>query len=144
MILLARLDIKPNQLVISRPKPNEFTQTFKVTNYGNSPAPLLQALHIGQQTQRLKIATGILVLPIWQPLRLAEEVAVLDNLIDGRFICGVGRGYQPHEFARFGVTVPESHQRFSESLDVMIKAWTQDESFTYDGEYIKIPNEVTV
>ena len=114
------------------------------SNYGNSPAPLLQALHIGQQTKHLKIATGILVLPIWQPLRLAEEVAVLDNLIDGRFICGVGRGYQPHEFARFGVTVPESRQRFSESLEVMIKAWTQDESFTYDGEYIKIPNEVTV
>ena len=114
------------------------------SNYGNSPAPLLQALHIGQRTKRLKIATGILVLPIWQPLRLAEEVAVLDNLIDGRFICGVGRGYQPHEFARFGVTVPESRQRFSESLDVMIKAWTQDESFTYDGEYIKIPDEVTV
>ena len=114
------------------------------SNYGNSPAPLLQALHIGQHTKRLKIATGILVLPIWQPLRLAEEVAVLDNLIDGRFICGVGRGYQPHEFGRFGVTVPESRQRFSESLEVMIKAWTQDESFTYDGEYIKIPNEVTV
>ena len=114
------------------------------SNYGNSPAPLLQALHIGQQTNRLKIATGILVLPIWQPLRLAEEVAVLDNLIDGRFICGVGRGYQPHEFSRFGVTGPESRQRFSESLEVMIKAWTQDESFTYDGEYIKIPNEVTV
>ena len=114
------------------------------SNYGNSPAPLLQALHVGQQTKRLKIATGILVLPIWQPLRLAEEVAVLDNLIDGRFICGVGRGYQPHEFGRFGVTVPESRQRFSESLEVMIKAWTHDESFTYDGEYIKIPNEVTV
>jgi alkanesulfonate monooxygenase SsuD/methylene tetrahydromethanopterin reductase-like flavin-dependent oxidoreductase (luciferase family) len=114
------------------------------SNYGNSPAPLLQALDIGQRTKRLKIATGILVLPIWQPLRLAEEVAVLDNLIDGRFICGVGRGYQPHEFARFGITVPESRDRFSESLDVMIKSWTQDESFTYDGEYIKIPNEVTV
>ena len=114
------------------------------SNYGNSPAPLLQALDIGQRTKRLKIATGILVLPIWQPLRLAEEVAVLDNLIDGRFICGVGRGYQPHEFARFGITVPESRDRFSESLDVMIKAWTQDESFTYNGEYIKIPNEVTV
>ena len=114
------------------------------SNYGNSPSPLLQALHIGQRTRRLKIATGVLVLPIWQPLRLAEEVAVLDNLIDGRFICGVGRGYQPHEFARFDVTVPESRQRFSECLDVLIKAWTQDESFTYEGEYVQIPNEVTV
>ena len=114
------------------------------SNYGNSPAPLMQALYIGQRTKHIKIATGIIVVPIWDPLRLSEEVAVLDNLIDGRFICGVGRGYQPHEFARFGITVPESRQRFSESLDVMIKAWTQDESFTYNGEYVKIPNEVTV
>jgi alkanesulfonate monooxygenase SsuD/methylene tetrahydromethanopterin reductase-like flavin-dependent oxidoreductase (luciferase family) len=114
------------------------------SNYGNSPAPLLQALHIGQRTRRLKIATGILVLPIWDPLRLAEEVAVLDNLIDGRFICGVGRGYQPHEMARFGVPLEESRQRFHEALDVLVQAWTQDQSFTYNGQYIKVPHEVTV
>jgi alkanesulfonate monooxygenase SsuD/methylene tetrahydromethanopterin reductase-like flavin-dependent oxidoreductase (luciferase family) len=114
------------------------------SNYGNSPAPLLQALYIGQRTRRIKIATGILVLPIWQPLRLAEEVAVLDNLIDGRFICGVGRGYQPHEMGRFGISLEESRQRFNETLEVLIKAWTQDESFTYDGDHIQIPDEVTV
>jgi alkanesulfonate monooxygenase SsuD/methylene tetrahydromethanopterin reductase-like flavin-dependent oxidoreductase (luciferase family) len=114
------------------------------SNYGNSPAPLLQALHIGQRTRRLKIATGILVLPIWDPLRLAEEVAVLDNLIDGRFICGVGRGYQPHEMGRFGVPLEESRQRFHETLDVLVQAWTQDRSFTYNGQYIKVPHEVTV
>jgi alkanesulfonate monooxygenase SsuD/methylene tetrahydromethanopterin reductase-like flavin-dependent oxidoreductase (luciferase family) len=114
------------------------------SNYGNSPSPLLQALYIGQRTRRIKIATGILVLPIWQPLRLAEEVAVLDNLIDGRFICGVGRGYHPHEMGRFGISLEESHQRFNETLDVLIKAWTQDESFAYHGEYIKVPDEVTV
>ena len=114
------------------------------SNYGNSPAPLLQALHIGQRTKKLKIATGILVLPIWDPLRLAEEVAVLDNLIDGRFICGIGRGYQPHEMSRFGIPLEESRQRTNETLDVMVKAWTQDDSFTYEGEYIKVPHEVTV
>ncbi len=114
------------------------------SNYGNSPAPLMQALYIGQRTKRLKIATGILVVPIWDPLRLAEEVAVLDNLIDGRFICGVGRGYQPHEMSRFGVTLEDSRQKFVESLEVMVKAWTQDESFTYAGDFIQIPHETTV
>lgn len=114
------------------------------TNYGMSPAPLLQALYIAERTTRLKIATAVLVLPIWQPLRLAEEVAVLDNLTDGRFICGIGRGYQPHEFARFGVTVEESRAKFNEVLDVLIQAWTSDESFTYEGKYIKIPYEVVV
>jgi hypothetical protein len=47
------------------------------SNYGNSPAPLLQAAKIAERTRTLKIATGILVLPLWDPLRLAEEVAVL-------------------------------------------------------------------
>ena len=114
------------------------------SNYGNSPSPLLQALHIGQRTKRIKIGTAVLVLPVWQPLRLAEEVAVLDNLIDGRFICGIGRGYQPHELGGFGVTIPESRKRFEETLDVLLKAWTQDESFSYEGEYINIPRPVTV
>ena len=76
----------------------------------------------------LQIATAVLVLPIWNPLRLAEEVAVLDNLSGGRFICGIGRGYQPHEMSRFDIDLPDSRQIFLESLDVMVKAWTQDES----------------
>ena len=114
------------------------------SNYGNSPAPLLQAMAIAERTKRIKIATAVLVLPIWNPLRLAEEVAVLDNLTNGRFICGIGRGFQPHELARFDVTLEGSRQQFLESLDVMVKAWTQDESFTYDGEYIKVPNETVV
>jgi alkanesulfonate monooxygenase SsuD/methylene tetrahydromethanopterin reductase-like flavin-dependent oxidoreductase (luciferase family) len=114
------------------------------SNYGQSPAPLLQALHIAQRTRRLKIATAVLVLPVWQPLRLAEEIAVLDNLTDGRFICGIGRGYQPHEFGRFGVTNEDSRGRFDETLDVLIRAWSSNESFTYDGNYVKIPTPVVV
>ena len=114
------------------------------SNYGMSPAPLLQSLAIAQRTKRIQIATAVLVLPIWQPLRLAEEVAVLDNLTDGRFICGIGRGYQPHELARYGVTVEESRTRFNECLDVLIRAWTCETSFTYDGEYVQIPHEVVV
>lgn len=114
------------------------------SNYGNSPAPLLQALHIGQRTRHIKIGTAAVVLPVWQPLRLAEEVAVLDNLIDGRFLCGIGRGYQPYEMAGFGASVEESRKKFQETLDVLLKAWTQEESFTYTGEYVQIPSPVTV
>lgn len=114
------------------------------TNYGNSPAPLLQALYIGQRTKRLKIGTAAVILPVWQPLRLAEEVAVLDNLIDGRFLCGIGRGYQPYEMAGFGGSVAESRQKFHETLEVLLKAWTHEEAFTYDGQYVQITNPVTV
>jgi alkanesulfonate monooxygenase SsuD/methylene tetrahydromethanopterin reductase-like flavin-dependent oxidoreductase (luciferase family) len=114
------------------------------TNYGNSPSPLLQALYIGQRTTRLKIGTAAVILPVWQPLRLAEEVAVLDNLIDGRFLCGIGRGYQPYELSGFGSSVAASRQQFHETLEVLLKAWTHEEAFTYDGEYVKIANPVTV
>ncbi|MGH2588503.1 MAG: LLM class flavin-dependent oxidoreductase, partial [Dehalococcoidia bacterium] len=114
------------------------------SNYGMSPAPLLQALAIAERTRRLQIATAVLVLPEWQPLRLAEEVAVLDNLTDGRFACGIGRGYQPHEMKRLGVAIEESRARFHETLDVLIQAWTCDESFTYDGEFIKVSHPTVV
>ena len=79
------------------------------SNYGNSPAPLLQAAKIAERTTTLKIATGILVLPLWDPLRLAEEVAVLDNLSDGRFICGVGRGYHSRECEGLGAPSTATH-----------------------------------
>jgi alkanesulfonate monooxygenase SsuD/methylene tetrahydromethanopterin reductase-like flavin-dependent oxidoreductase (luciferase family) len=114
------------------------------TNYGNSPAPLMQALYIGQRTRRLRIGTAAVILPVWQPLRLAEEIAVLDNLIDGRFMCGVGRGYQAYEMAGFGGDLGASRQKFHETLDVLLKAWTHEESFTYEGEYVQIPTPVTV
>jgi alkanesulfonate monooxygenase SsuD/methylene tetrahydromethanopterin reductase-like flavin-dependent oxidoreductase (luciferase family) len=114
------------------------------SNYGNSPAPLMQALYIGQRTQRLKIGTAAVILPVWQPLRLAEEVAVLDNLIDGRFLCGIGRGYQPYEMAGFGVKLEESRQKFHETLDVLLKAWTQEDAFTYEGKYVQISSPLTV
>src|SRR5919106_982370 len=90
------------------------------SNYGNSPSPLLQALYIGQRTKRIKIGTAAVILPVWQPLRLAEEVAVLDNLIDGRFLCGIGRGYRPYEMAGFGGNAGESRQHFQETLEVLL------------------------
>jgi alkanesulfonate monooxygenase SsuD/methylene tetrahydromethanopterin reductase-like flavin-dependent oxidoreductase (luciferase family) len=104
----------------------------------------MQALYIGQRTKRIKIGTAAVILPVWQPLRLAEEVAVLDNLIDGRFLCGVGRGYQAYEMAGFGGDLATSRKKFDETMEVLIKAWTTDESFTYAGEAIQIPNPVTV
>lgn len=114
------------------------------STYGMSPAPLLQALAIAERTRRVQIATATLVLPEWQPLRLAEEVAVLDNLTRGRFVCGIGRGYQPHEMRRFGVAVEESRVRFNETLDVLLLAWTSERSFTYSGQYISVEQPTVV
>jgi alkanesulfonate monooxygenase SsuD/methylene tetrahydromethanopterin reductase-like flavin-dependent oxidoreductase (luciferase family) len=114
------------------------------SNYGMSPSPLLQSLYVAERTKRIQIATGVLVLAHWPPLRLAEEVAVLDNLTDGRFVAGIGRGFQPYEFLRFGVQPEESRARFDETLDVLLKAWTADEQFTYHGKYVNIPEPVVI
>ncbi|HEU0073826.1 MAG TPA: LLM class flavin-dependent oxidoreductase [Dehalococcoidia bacterium] len=121
-----------------------FIAEHHFSNYGMSPAPLMQALAIAERTKRIRIGTAVLVLPVWQPLRVAEEIAVLDNLTDGRLFVGIGRGYQPHEFARYGVTTEDSRQRFTECLDVLDLAWTRDTSFTYQGEYFNLPQDTVV
>lgn len=121
-----------------------FIAEHHFSNYGMSPAPLMQALAIAERTKTIRVGTAVLVLPVWQPLRVAEEIAVLDNLTGGRFFCGIGRGYQPHEFERYGVSLEDSRQRFTECLDVMLKAWSDDTSFTYDGEYVQVPHPTVV
>jgi alkanesulfonate monooxygenase SsuD/methylene tetrahydromethanopterin reductase-like flavin-dependent oxidoreductase (luciferase family) len=74
------------------------------------------------------------VLPVNDPIRLAEDIASLDLLSHGRVDVGVGRGYQPHEFAGFGVDINSTKARFWEALEVICGVWTQ-ESFSFDGDF---------
>lgn len=113
------------------------------SNYSEDPAPLMAALAIARETSRIRIGTGVAVLPEWQPLRLAEEMAVLDQLSGGRFIAGVGRGFVPFEQERFGVDASHSRAAFNESLEVLLKAWTETD-FTYAGEHVRVPRPTTV
>lgn len=114
------------------------------STYGMSPAPLLPAVAAANRTRRLKVGTGILVLPIWNPLRAAEEVAVADQLSGGRLFVGIGRGYQNWEYSGFGIPLDDSNRgRFQETIDAMVKAWTSD-VFTFEGQYVRIQREYTV
>src|SRR5215469_18914793 len=76
------------------------------------------------RTRRLRIGTAVSLAPFYNPLRLAEEVALLDVISGGRVNWGAGRGFSPKEFAAFGVPVAESGPRFHEAVDVVLKAWT--------------------
>ena len=114
------------------------------SNYGFSPAPLLQALKIAENTETIKIGTAAIIVPEWQPLRAAEEIAVLDHLTEGRIFCGVGRGYQPYEMGGFGIGLEESRPRFQEGIEVMMKAWREHKDWTFNGEYIKVEEPITV
>lgn len=98
------------------------------------PAPLLLASAIAQTTQRIKIGTAVNLLPLHNPIRLAEETATLDILSHGRAIFGIGRGAIASHFEGYGVPLSESRQRFEETLEIILKAWTA-EAFSYQGQY---------
>ena len=91
------------------------------------------------RTKRLRIGTAVSLAPFYNPLRLAEEVALLDVLSGGRVNWGVGRGFERSEFAAFGIPGEESAPRFHETVEIVLKAWThqrvthQGKFFQYDG-----------
>jgi alkanesulfonate monooxygenase SsuD/methylene tetrahydromethanopterin reductase-like flavin-dependent oxidoreductase (luciferase family) len=100
-------------------------------------APLLTAAAAAQRTQRLRLGIAVNLLPLHQPLRLAEEGAVLDILSHGRLDFGVGRGHPfPGVYESFRISPTESRARFAEALDVLVGAWTR-EPFSYRGQFFQ-------
>ena len=112
------------------------------SNYGYIPNPLLMIVKAAQVTRRVRLGTAVLVLPFWHPLRIAEDIAMTDQLTDGRLEIGAARGYQPYEFARFGISMAEARERTDEGLEVLLRALSQD-GFDYQGRYYTIP-ETTI
>jgi alkanesulfonate monooxygenase SsuD/methylene tetrahydromethanopterin reductase-like flavin-dependent oxidoreductase (luciferase family) len=103
------------------------------TPYGTMNSPNLIAAALSQRTKKMKILILGNLLPIHEPLRLAEEIAMLDNLTGGRIICGVARGI-PREYRYFNIPLAESRARFDECFEVMRKSWTE-ESFSHEGKF---------
>ena len=97
-------------------------------------SPLIIATAIAARTTRVKIGIAVQVLPLAHPLHLAEDVATLDHLSKGRLDFGVGRSGLPEHYQRFNIPYSESRERFQETLDILLKAWTE-ERFSYEGKY---------
>jgi alkanesulfonate monooxygenase SsuD/methylene tetrahydromethanopterin reductase-like flavin-dependent oxidoreductase (luciferase family) len=97
-------------------------------------APLTLASAIAARTKRMKIGTAVQVLPLCHPLRLAEEVATVDQISQGRLIFGVGRSGFPRTYEAYGVPYGESRERFAETLEILKQAWTEPR-FSYQGKY---------
>ncbi len=112
------------------------------SKYGILGHPLQFGMAIAERTKHITIGTAVLVLPFHDPVRLAEEIATLDVLSRGRLVVGVGRGYQPKEFAGFRIPASESRDRYTETLDVLRLALTQ-ENFSYDGHYFQYEDLTT-
>ena len=112
------------------------------SNYGYLSRPMMMATHLAANTKRIRIGTAVVVLPLHHPLVVAEEAATLDQLSKGRFDLGLGRGYQQYEFRRLGLDLNESRSRWSEAIEIVSRAFTE-ESFSFEGQHYRFP-ETTV
>ena len=105
-------------------------------HYLAAPFQMLQQMsllgRIAAEAGSMRIGTNIFLLPIHNPVYVAEQVATLDVIAGGRFIFGVGLGYRPEEFDAFGVEMKTRVPRFLESLEIARRLWTEAE-VTYDG-----------
>ena len=116
---------------------------FGANGRDNLPNPFLLAADLGSRTTRIRFGTAVVVLPLWHPLRVAENIAMLDQMLKGRLEIGFGRASQPHEVVTFNPAadprVPAgSRAVFAEALEVVKKALTQD-FFSHSGEHYELP-----
>ncbi|CAM3786582.1 LLM class flavin-dependent oxidoreductase [Nocardiopsis rhodophaea] len=106
-------------------------------DYGVVPSILNFLSHLAGRTERLRLGTGIVVLPLHNPIHVAEQAALVDVLSGGRLDFGVGRGYQSFEFDGFGVDLAQARARFDVSLDVIRGLWSGKE-FRHNGEFARV------
>lgn len=102
-------------------------------------APMTIAAGIAGRTSRIKVGTAVQILPLVNPLRIAEDAATVDQISRGRLIFGIGRSGFPRSYQAYGVSYAESKDRFNEALEVIHKAWTEP-SFSYQGKYHQYEN----
>ncbi len=110
-----------------------------------SPNPLLVESAIAAQTRRIRLGQQANIITWWEPVRLAEQAAMLDVISGGRLEFGIGRGYQPREAEvfghRLGATIQDQERNrayFQEVYEIILKAWTEP-SFSYRGQFFSIP-----
>ena len=107
------------------------------SGYLPSPLPLLAAL--AARTSAIRLGTGIAVLPLYHPVRMAEDCAVIDIISKGRLILGVGMGYQDVDFAAYGLRVSERVSLFEEGVEIIKRAWTE-EKLSFVGKRYTLTN----
>ena len=115
------------------------------TPLGMSPSPSVFLSAVAQRTKRLRFGPLVYTLALYHPLRLADEICMLDQLSGGRFELGVGRGVSPIEIEYFGFDPAKSQAMYLEAYQVILKAM-RERVLTFEGEYYKfkdVPNHMT-
>lgn len=107
------------------------------SNYSVCPSPLMMVVRCAGETSRIKLAPGVVIVPLYEPARLLAEIGMVDSLTHGRLVLGIGSGYQPYEFERFGQDLKDATPKlleFMEMLDLSI----QQETFSYTGRHYSL------
>lgn len=105
---------------------------FSEDGYLPSLVPMLAAF--AAVTERIELGTGVVLAPFHDPIRLAEDFAVVDQLSGGRVICGLGIGWRDEEFRAFDIDVKSRTRRLREIVEILRHAWA-DDRFSYSGKY---------
>lgn len=112
------------------------------SRYGTFPSLMPIVTYVAAKTKKIRIGTGVSVLPFHNPVFLAEESAMMDVLSGGRLEFGVGRGSADYEYGNFKIDFDSRDLRFQEALDIILGLWTTPR-FTYHGEFYQV-NDLTL
>ena len=108
------------------------------SNYSLCASPLMAVAYMAGRTERIGLGTGTVVAPMYEPMRLVQEIGMADQMSEGRLVLGIGSGYQGYEFERFRLRLDEAVERTLETLDIIELALTE-EQFEYAGKHYQIP-----
>jgi len=110
---------------------------------GMLPSPPLLIAALAQHTSRIRLGTAVIILPFYNPVRIAEDLAMLDILSNGRLEVGLGRGMGVQYYEVFGADQGTSQEKFEEQLAMLRAAW-MEESFRWDGKFFQCSRPITV
>lgn len=108
------------------------------SNYCVCPSPLMMVARLAGETSRIRLGSGVVVVPLYNPARLLAEIGMADAMTHGRLVLGVGSGYQPYEFERFGEDLADAPAKLLEFMEMLDLAFGA-ETFRYEGRHFRMP-----
>jgi alkanesulfonate monooxygenase SsuD/methylene tetrahydromethanopterin reductase-like flavin-dependent oxidoreductase (luciferase family) len=108
------------------------------SNYCVCPSPLMMVARMAGETKRIRLGSGVVVVPLYHPARLVSEIGMAAAMTHGRLVLGVGSGYQPYEFERFGEDLADAPAKLLEFMEMLDLAFGA-ETFRYEGRHFRMP-----
>jgi len=114
---------------------SSFSVEHHFTGWNQVSATPMLLMALAMRTTTLRLGTAVLVLPWHNPVLLAEQIATLDLVSDGRFDFGIGKGYRHSEFKGFAIPQEEAEARFEEALELITRSFTSRTRFSHHGRF---------